>query len=95
MAIEMGLLFAAVACAIGVAGYLSGKQNAAKNDGHSWGAFTAEIKTDIEYIKSDIGEIKASIRENDHELKESIRRVHARIDEHERHFHSKPARAEE
>jgi hypothetical protein len=91
MAIEMGLLFAAAACAVGVAGYLSGKQNAAKNDGQSWGAFTAEIKTDIEYIKSDIGEIKASVRDNDRELRDSIRRIHARIDAHEKHFHGKPA----
>ncbi len=88
MTVEMGLLFAAVACAIGVAGFFGGRESAAKNEGHTWGSFTAEIKTGIEYIKSDIGEIKESIRVNDLEIKDSIRRIHARIDDHEKNYHS-------
>lgn len=62
MSIELGLLFAAIACIIGVAGFFGGRQSAAKNDGERWGAFTAELKTDVAHIKDDISEIKAQVK---------------------------------
>lgn len=58
MTIEIGLLFGAIACAIGIAAFFGGKQSAAKTDGQAWG----EIKTDVKYIRDGMGEIKAEVR---------------------------------
>lgn len=87
MTVEIGLLFAAIACIIGIVGFFGGRQTAAKKDGQEWGSFQAELKKDIEYIKRDIELIKMSFNEDSKELKASIRRVHKRIDDHMRNDH--------
>lgn len=87
MTIEIGLLIALVGGIIGVATFFIGRQTAAKKDGEQWGEFKAELKTDITYIKRDVGEIKSSVNDNSRENRESIRRVHDRLDAHLREDH--------
>lgn len=89
MSVEIGLLLAVIAGIIGIATFFIGRQTAAKNSGEEWGSFKAELKTDIGYIKRDVSEIKSSVGENNQELRASIRRLHERMDTHERDYHNK------
>lgn len=84
-----------MAAAISVAGFFIGRQSAAKKDGTEWG----EMKTDIRYIKNDVKDIKTTLGDNVSDLRESIskekedrsesiRRLHEKIDEHIRIYHS-------
>lgn len=102
MSIETGLLFGAIACILGLAGFFGGKQTAAKKDGHEWGAFQAELRTDISYIKRDVGDIKVSVADSRNDTmaaiakegdsrRDSIRRLHEKIDDHLIAYHNVPA----
>lgn len=95
MTIETGLLFAAIACALGIAGFFGGKQSSAKNDG----VWKGQLDTNVEYIRDDLKEIKAtmsatkaftdeSIERMREDYKDSVRRVHDRLDDHLRNEHS-------
>lgn len=53
----------------------------------SEGANFAIMKTDIEYIKTAIGDIKTALQDADKTHDESIRRLHDRIDKHEQTYH--------
>lgn len=101
MTIELGLLFAAIACIIGVSTFMAGKQSSAKKDGHEWGAFQAELRTDIGYIKRDVSEIKVSVSDSRNDTmaaitsegehrRDSIRRLHEKFDAHLVTFHNAP-----
>lgn len=72
-----------IAGIIGIATFFIGRTTAAKNDGERWG----ELKADIRHMKDDISEIKVSLEKNSKDTKESIRRVHERLDEHLRVDH--------
>lgn len=98
MTIELGLLFAAIACIIGVAGFFGGRTASAKKDGEHWGKFEAELKTDITYIKRDVGEIKMSVNDSSKvtmaaiekeraDRKESIQKIHEEFEKHLRLYH--------
>lgn len=87
MTIEIGLVFALVGCLLAVLGFLGGQKKAASSDGERWGKFTAKLDTELEYIKRDLGDIKQSVGENTHEMKDSIRRMHKRLDEHLKQDH--------
>lgn len=82
---EIGLIFTIIAGIIGIITFFIGRQSAAKNDGQEWG----ELKSDIRHIKGDIEEIKGTVGDSNRSLKESIRRLHKRIDDHERDYHNK------
>jgi len=102
MTIEFGLIAALIGCIIGVITFFVGRQSAAKKDGQEWGAFQAELKTDISYIKRDVSEIKVSVADSKNDtmaaiVKEgdnrriSIRRLHEKFDDHLVKYHNVPA----
>lgn len=96
ISIELGLLFAAIACIIGVAGFISGRQTSAKQAG----AETATFRSDILYLKDAVADIKRMLERGDEErrsdlselrreFKDSVARIeanatraHTRLDEH-------------
>lgn len=83
MTIEIGIVFAAIACIIGVAGYIGGKQTGAKKDGTEWG----ELKSDISHIQKDIEEIKISYLRDLREVKEDIKEETRAREESSRRLH--------
>lgn len=83
MTIEIGLLFGAIACIIGLAGFFGGRQSAAKNDGERWG----RLEANLDFIQKDLKEIKSTNAENAKSTRESLRRVHERIDNHLKNDH--------
>lgn len=95
MTIETGLLFGAIACALGLAGFFGGRQSAAKSDG----VWKGQLDTNVEHIKDDLKEIKATmsvtkistdeaIERVRVDYKDSVRRAHDRLDDHLRNEHS-------
>lgn len=84
MTIEIGLLVALVAGIIGFATFFLGRQSAAKNDGERWG----KLEATLQHMQDDLREIKNTMAENAKSTKESLRRVHDRIDNHLREQHS-------
>lgn len=95
MTIETGLLFGAIACILGVAGFFGGRMSAAKNDGE----WKGHLDTNLQYIQNDLKEIKADMKANKStteeslerlrkEFKDSVRRVHDRLDDHLRDQHN-------
>jgi len=99
---EPAIPIVVISCIVCVATFLLGRQSVAKKDGQEWGAFTAELKTDISYIKRDVSEIKVSVadsrndtmaaisREGDNR-RDSVRRLHEKIDDHLVKYHNVPA----
>lgn len=81
---ESGLTWAVITGIICIATFFVGRTSAAKNDGERWGTLTADIR----HMKDDISDIKVSLEKNTRDTKESIRRIHERIDEHLRREHS-------
>lgn len=96
MAIEVGVLTAVIAVVVATATFFIGRQSAAKNDGSEWGA----LKSDISHIMNDVQEIKLDVKDTRadymrdiselrREFRQSTRRVHKRIDDHEEKYHGK------
>lgn len=88
MGLDVGLAATLIGCAIGLCTFFLGRQTSAKTTGAEWG----ELKTDLRYIKQNIADIKLSMGDNiddlrtaiekeEAERRESVRRLHARIDE--------------
>ncbi|MDR1408935.1 MAG: hypothetical protein LBJ12_01405 [Oscillospiraceae bacterium] len=53
------LIFGLITIIIGIAGFLVGLKGRAKDSGETRGSFTAELRTDIKYIKDELAEIKS------------------------------------
>ena len=67
-----------VTAIISIASFVrSGKSDNTK-DAERWGAFSKEM----EYVRKDLDEIKGLVGQNSRDTKDSIRRVHERIDRH-------------
>lgn len=87
MAIELGVLIAVITAGITIAGFFLNRQIAAKNEG----ATLTEMRKDIEYIVKEIKSIRETLDKRDEKHDESIRRLHARFDEHVKLYHSQGA----
>lgn len=83
MTIEITLLLGIVCCAIGVAAFFGGKNSDAKKYGERWGRLEQTLVT----MERDIGELKGSVKESATGHKDSIARLHKRIDDHLRDDH--------
>lgn len=83
MTLELTLIFAAIACIIGVSSFVGGKQSASKNDGERWG----KLEATLQYMQSDLSEIKTTMSDNAKNTRDSLRRLHERIDNHLRNDH--------
>lgn len=98
MSVELGIIFAFIACVIGVATFFIGRQTAAKNEGKAEGSSFTGVLKDIEYMKVDISKILDKLDKLDNnynqgfkdikkDVSESVRRLHERIDAHLREDH--------
>lgn len=94
MSIEIGILIAIIGCVISVATFYIGRQSHAKTKGQEWG----EVRTNINFIKEDLGEIKTDIGSNEkalrseilkerEERRSAVSRLHVRLDEHVKNSH--------
>lgn len=94
------LTAALTSCVISVISLVrSGKKDStddAKTTGQEWG----ELKANIEHIKEDVQEIKTDVKttradyvkelaEVEERNRASVRRLHKRMDDHEREYHNK------
>ena len=70
MSVELGILFAAIACIIGILTFFGGRHSAAKNEGEQKGW----IKTSLENITVDIKEIKSDLRASTLDTMSAVRR---------------------
>lgn len=61
MTVEMGLFFSAIGCVIGVATFVFGRQSVSKKESLEWGAFQAELKTDVKNIKRTVDKVETKI----------------------------------
>lgn len=92
MTIELGIMLTLIGGAISVATFFIGRQSAAKSEGKQAGT----LESDVSYIKKTVDELKLDLKEanipymksaietlkkENEEMKESIRRIHDRIDE--------------
>jgi len=78
------LLCTVVCCGLAAASFWrSGNTDNAK-ESERWGAFNKEM----EYVRKDLDEIKNLVGQNSRDTKDSIRRVHDRLDEHLRKEHN-------
>lgn len=84
MTIELGVLIAIIGIVISVATFFIGRITSAKNDAST----ITELKKDIEYLLRDVKYIRDNIENNSKKYDDSLRRVHMRIDEHERTYHN-------
>lgn len=91
---DTSILIAIIGCALAILTFYLGRMSAAKNDGEEWG----ELRTDLKYMKSEMSDIKKmlettqahtneAIDKMQKETKDSLRRIHDRIDEHLRSDH--------
>lgn len=91
MTIELGALIALAGCGIAVATFFAGRHSAAKRSGQEWG----ELICDVKHIKDSVDNVKSSLegdilslreecRQDRRDHKDSIKRLHAKWDEHEK-----------
>ncbi len=92
---DISVVVAVLGAALAVATFFAGRQTAAKSSGQEWG----RLLGDVEHIKASLdgmgrrwdGETKAlygEIAKEAADRKESVRRLHERMDEHIEKYHS-------
>ena len=83
---EYSLLFPLLTLILALATFFVGRLTVAKKDGRDDGERWARLEVTLEHfekqVRKDLSEIKASIEKNESSTKESIRRLHERIDNH-------------
>lgn len=98
MNIEFAVITGLVSMVLGILGFYSGKMAAAKRDSKEDAADLTSIRKDVEflfrdiakdigYIQKDINSIREALDSNQEDTSMSIKRLHERIDEHERVYH--------
>jgi hypothetical protein len=72
---------------LGAASFYIGRMSAAKNEG----ATLAKIEKDIEFLVKQMAIVQEALEKQNSKYDDSIRRLHDRINEHERLYHQKEA----
>ncbi len=91
---DISVVVAVLGAALATATFFAGRQTAAKSSGQEWG----RLLGDVEHIKasvdamgrrwdSDTKTLRKEIMQEEAERKESVRRLHVRIDEHIEKYH--------
>lgn len=80
MSIEIGILLAVISAAVCVATFFCGKLSAIKSSAKSEENRLTRIETKIDHLGISVDEVKTDI-------KDSVRNLHRRIDDHLRYDH--------
>ena len=98
MSIEFAVITGIVSMILGILGFYSGRVSAAKKSAQEDASVITSIRKDVEflfkdiakdiaYIQKDLTGIREAFEHGEAEHSASIRRLHERIDEHERLYH--------
>ena len=89
MSVDIGILISAVSVTLALAGFFIGRVTAAKKAGAEDATALTSITKDIAYIQKDLSGIRDAVERSQKSTDESIRRLHDRIDEHVKEYHSR------